>query len=176
VFAIELQPARKARSENGRPPQASGRIMIGDFTETFRVPLGFWDEAGYRRSWRCAFDVLSAGPYATACLMTAMTDPSRSNFLACWPLYREGERVHVQITLIFPGETGKRLDPAAPWDHVRPRRETDEHGSKIPEWTTTMNSLREFFSQPACTTAEGRAMSCPCVNPFAVRQRPAGVV
>jgi hypothetical protein len=34
--------------------------VIGDFTETFMVPLGFWNESDYRRSWRRAFEVLNA--------------------------------------------------------------------------------------------------------------------
>jgi len=103
---------RVAASAPGPVGEASGGITIGDFTETFEVPLGFWDESDYRRSWREAFEVLAADPGSTSCLMTSMTDPRMSNFLVCWPMYR---------------------------------RETDEDGNQISEWTTSMDSLREFF-------------------------------
>jgi len=103
---------RVAASAPGPVGEASGGITIGDFTETFEVPLGFWDESDYRRSWREAFEVLNADPAPTSCLMTSMTDPRMSNFLVCWPMYR---------------------------------RETDEDGNQISEWTTSMDSLREFF-------------------------------
>jgi hypothetical protein len=145
VFAIELQSPGEAGEANSGTAEGSGRITIDGFTETFRVPLGFWDESGYRRSWRQAFQVLDADPRATSCLMTAMTDPRNSNFLACWPMYREGENVHIQNAIIFLPETGKAFDPNGPWDHVAPRRGTDEDGNKISEWTTSMDSLREFF-------------------------------
>jgi len=124
---------------------ASGRIIIDDFTETFRAPLGFWGESDYRRSWRQAFEVLNADPHATSCLMTSMTDPVNTNFLTCWPMYREGEEVYIQNALIFLDEIEQDFDPAAPWDSVRPREAIDEDGNKISEWITSMSSLREFF-------------------------------
>jgi hypothetical protein len=93
MFAIELQASPGARDGNAA---ASGTITIDDFSETFLVPLGFWDESDYRRSWRLAFEVLDADPHATSCLMTSMTDPRNSNFLVCWPMYRSGEDVFDQ--------------------------------------------------------------------------------
>jgi hypothetical protein len=146
VFAIELQSRREVREGNGGDSGvASGRIIIDDFTETFRAPLGFWGESDYRRSWRQAFEVLNADPHATSCLMTSMTDPVNTNFLTCWPMYREGEEVYIQNALIFLDEIEQDFDPAAPWDSVRPREAIDEDGNKISEWITSMSSLREFF-------------------------------
>ena len=145
MFAIELQSQREAGEMNGGPAEASGRIVIGDFTETFNVPLGFWDESDYRRSWRQAFEVLNTNPHSTSCLMTSMTDPDSSNFLACWPMYREGEDVYIQNAIIFLDEIEGAFDPAAPWGWVGPRHGVDEDGNKISEWTTDMDSLREFF-------------------------------
>ena len=146
MFAIELQSPPRAGEGNGGAAEASGRITIGDFTETFWAPLGFWGESDYRRSWRDAFEVLNADPDSMSCLMTSMTDPRASNFLVCWPMYRAGEDVHVQNALIFLDEAGAEdFDLAAPWGFVGPRRETDEDGNKISEWITSMDSLREFF-------------------------------
>ena len=54
MFAIELQPHREGADGGSGPAEASGRIVIGEFTETFKVPLGFWDVSDYRRSWRQA--------------------------------------------------------------------------------------------------------------------------
>lgn len=145
MFAIDLQSPREAVEENDGSAEASGRITIGDFTETFRVPLGFWGESDYRRNWRQAFEVLDANQHSTSCLMTSMTDPRNSNFLACWPMYREGEDVYIQNAIIFLDEIGEAFDPAAPWAYVQPRHGIDEDGNKISEWTTSMYSLREFF-------------------------------
>jgi hypothetical protein len=145
VFAIELQSRRETGEVNGGPAEASGRIVIGDFTETFTVPLGFWDESDYRRSWRQAFEVLNADPHSMSCMMTSVTDPGNSNFLVCWQVYREGEDVYIQNAIIFLDEIKEALDPAAPWGRVGPRRSIDEDGNKISEWATSMDSLRGFF-------------------------------
>jgi len=145
VFAIELQSQGEVGEMDGGPAEASGRIVIGDFAETFKIPLGFWGESDYRRSWRQAFEVLNADPHSTSCLMTSMTDPGNSNFLTCWPMYREGESVYMQNAIIFLDEIEGAFDSATPWDFVEPRRGIDEDGNKISEWTTSMDSLREFF-------------------------------
>ena len=109
------------------------------------VPLGFWDESDYRRSWRVAFEVLSASSHSTSCLMTSMTNPHTSNFLACWPMYREGEDVYIQNAIIFLDEIDGDFDTTAPWGYVGPRHGIDEDGNKISEWITSMESLRRFF-------------------------------
>ena len=145
MFAIELDSPQESRDENDGPAEAPGRIVIGHFTETFMVPLGFWTESDYRRSWRGAFEVLDADRYSVSCLMTSMTDPHKSNFLACWPMYREGEDVYIQNALIFLDDIKGTFDLSAPWNYVAPRHAVDEDGNKISEWTTSMDSLREFF-------------------------------
>ena len=119
--------------------------MIGEFTETFVVPLGFWGEADCRASWRRAFEVLEGDPRAVSCLMTSMTDPVASNFLVCWPMYREGEDVYVQNAIVLLDEMEGRFDPGAPWGSVEPRRGMDDDGNRVSEWVTSMGSLREFF-------------------------------
>src|SRR5277367_357802 len=101
MFAIELQSLPGAGDGNDADAEASGRITIDDFSETFMTPLGFWDESDYRRSWRDAFEVLDADPHAVSCLMTSMTEPRNSNFLVCWPMYRSGEDVFVQNAMLF---------------------------------------------------------------------------
>jgi hypothetical protein len=145
MFAIELQSQPEAGVADGSPAAASGRIVIGDFTETFESPLGFWDESDYRWSWRQAFEVLNANLHSTSCLMTSMTDPDSSNFLVCWPMYREGKDVYIQNAIIFLDEIEGAFDPTTPWGYVGPRQGIDEDGNKISEWTTSFDSVREFF-------------------------------
>jgi len=145
VFVIEVRPRPEAGGEGDGSAGAFGRIVIGDFAETFVVPVGFWGESDYRASWRRAFEVLETGPRAVSCLMTSMTDPATSNFLTCWPMYREGEDVYVQNAIVFLDEIEGPFDPEAPWGSLEPRQGTDDDGNRISEWATSMGSLREFF-------------------------------
>lgn len=145
MFAIEVQSRVEVGGEGDDSKGAFGRIVIGDFTETFVVPMGFWSEADYRASWRRAFEVLEGDPRAVSCLMTSMTDPVTSNFLICWPMYREGEDVYVQNAIVLFDEIEGPFDPGAPWGSIEPRRGMDDDGNRISEWPTSMGSLREFF-------------------------------
>jgi hypothetical protein len=149
VFAIEVRSRVEVGGGGDDSAGAFGRIVIGDFTETFVVPLGFWGESDYRAScqlpaasWRRAFEVLDVGdPRAVACLMTSMTDPVSSNFLVCWPMYREGEDVCVQNAIVLLDEIEGRFDPQVPWGSVGPRRGVDDDGNRVSEWATSMGSL-----------------------------------
>lgn len=145
MFSIELLETPEGTDQANEPTEAPGRIVIGDFTESFRVPLGFWRESDYRRSWQQAFEHLEVDRHAVSCLMTSMTDPASSNFLSCWPMYRDGEVVYIQNAIIFLEEIGQDFDPEEPWNHIGPRQSIDEDGNKISEWMTSINSLEQFF-------------------------------
>ncbi len=121
----------EAGREGDGTAEAFGRIVIGDFAETFVVPLGFWGEADYRASWRRAFEVLEGDLRAVSCLMTSMTDPVVSNFLVCWPMYREGEDVYVQNAIVLLDEIEGPFDPGAPRGSLEPRRRMDGDGNRI---------------------------------------------
>ncbi|WP_226963066.1 hypothetical protein [Streptomyces mimosae] len=123
-----------------------GVIRIGDFQEDFHASLSFWSADDYRRSWRSAFVALADDSAATSCLVTSITDPANSNFIFCWPLYRSGETVFVQNSLIFLEELTSPFDPAEPWHSVLPRETVSEEGRPISEWATTMSALGAFFS------------------------------
>lgn len=145
VFAIEVGAPGESDNTAGDPVEAIGRIVIGDFEENFSIPLGFWDLSEYRQSWKRAYHVIRNSPHSRSCLMVAMTDPEQSNFLVCWPLYRENEEVHIQNSLIFLDELEVDFDVEEPWVPVGPRRLLNEDGAEISEWTASMESLREFF-------------------------------
>lgn len=144
VFAIEIEPGAGPSDPGG----TIGRITIDSFTETFEMSLGLWSEADYRESWLHAFKILSERDHSTSCLMTSMTDPATGDFLMCWPLYRNGEVVHVQNSLILLDELESPFDVAEPWASVRPRETVNEDGQEISEWQTSMEALARFF-EPA---------------------------
>ncbi|WP_158920174.1 hypothetical protein [Streptomyces sp. NBRC 109706] len=145
VFAITLDPGQLSPDAIGQV-EALGVIRIGAFQEEFHASLSFWSADDYRRSWRAGFAVLADDPAATSCLVTSISDPATSNFVFCWPLYRSGETVYVQNSLIFLEELTSPFDPAAPWHSVLPRETVGEEDQPISEWTTNMTALSEFFS------------------------------
>ena len=129
------------------PSTALGRITVGGFFETFEMSLTFWNADGYRASWRDALAVLGQRDNAISCLVSSITDPSTSNFVFCWPLYRNGDDVFVQNAVIFLEELTESFDPARPWRSVRPHASVDEDGNRISEWLTDMSQVRSFLDK-----------------------------
>lgn len=129
----------------GEPFEAVGEITIGQFCKTFRMSLSFWSTDDYRRSWERALRALTCDERAVSCLISSITDPESSNFIFCWPLYREGEVVYVQNSLMFLDKLSRRFDPEEPWRSVDSRQVSDEDGNRISEWTTGIGELRQFL-------------------------------
>ncbi|WBB80433.1 hypothetical protein O7606_03355 [Micromonospora sp. WMMD882] len=145
MFAIEVVQNGFVLGADESADGVTGRITIDDFAETFEVPLGFWTVSDYQNSWCRAFAVLEEGSSAASCLMASMTDPETTNFLFCWPLYRDGETVHIQNSIIFLDEVRSEFDPGQPWLSISSRCAVDEDGNVVSEWVTSMDSMREFF-------------------------------
>ncbi|MEU1536245.1 hypothetical protein [Streptomyces fagopyri] len=122
----------------------TGKIVVGDFTETFPMDLTFWDAEHYEQSWAKALRRLEEADVATSCLVASITDPKTANYISCWPLYRIQGTVFVQNSLIILNELNKVFDPERPWLSTDPREIVDEDGNKISEWRTGIENVREF--------------------------------
>ena len=144
-FAIEVVDSAASEDVQGASSEAVGRITVGEFAETFRMDLSFWSVSDYRRSWKRALQVLVDDEAAISCLISSITDPENSNFVFCWPLYRSGEDVYVQNSVVFLDELDSRFDPEEPWHFMRPRCAIDDDGNRISEWSTGMTELRLFL-------------------------------
>ncbi|MET7671838.1 hypothetical protein [Micromonospora luteifusca] len=126
---------------------ALGRITVGGFFETFEMSLAFWSPEEYRASWRDALEMLRHRDDAISCLVSSITDPSTSNFVFCWPLYRNGDDVFVQNAVVILEDLTESFDPARPWRSVRPHASVDEDGNRISEWLTDMSQVTSFLDQ-----------------------------
>jgi hypothetical protein len=143
VFSIQVvELAHLADS-----PTALGRITVDGFFETFEMSLTFWNAEAYRASWREALEALEQRDNAISCLVSSITDPATSNFVFCWPLYRNGDDVFVQNAVIFLEDLTESFDPERPWLSVRPHASVDEDGNTISEWLTDMSQVRSFLDK-----------------------------
>lgn len=106
--------------------------------------LNFWSVDEYRQSWSRALLKLEEGEAPTSCLISSITDPDKSNFVFCWPLYRRGEKLFVQNSVIFLDGLEAKFDTENPWCSVERRQTIDDDGNQISEWSTEMSYVREF--------------------------------
>lgn len=143
-FVIEVIDDPTSEGASSLPSKAVGRIRIGEFTETFLMDLSFWTVDDYRRSWDGARRKLEEAENSTSCIIASITDPAASNFISCWPMYRDGEEVYVQNSIIFLDELHERFNPQEPWRYVEARSSVDEDGNRISEWSTSTSQVRRF--------------------------------
>ena len=142
-FGIEFLPPETPASG---PGLAVGRITVGtDFSEKFETDLSYWDRSRYEEDWRTNVRRLVEGA-ERAVLLTSITAPASANFFFWWPLYRDGETVHVQNQLLFLDELSSPFDPARSWDFVADRETVNEDGLRISEWQCSLSDLRSWLN------------------------------
>jgi hypothetical protein len=123
-----------------------GRIQIEDYTETFVASLVCWSPDQYEQQWRDACQRLLDGASGSA-LITSYVDPSVSEFLVWWPLYRDGPVVHVRNELVPYSQLARPFSIEDPWSSIRVRQILSDEGMEISEWDTQVESLRDFLKQ-----------------------------
>jgi hypothetical protein len=122
-----------------------GKIQIDGYVETFIASLVNWTRSQYEMHWLNACQRMIDGETQTV-LITTYVEPSISEFLMWWPLYREGDIVHVRNEILIYETLNRPFDVEHPWAFIR-KREIFEDGYKIPEWNTQIQSIKEFIDR-----------------------------
>ncbi|MDI6097072.1 hypothetical protein QLQ12_00425 [Actinoplanes sp. NEAU-A12] len=143
-FAIQVVPVGSSAEPHAVAREAIGSITIGPFSESFPISLNFWAVEDYVASWKHALAALEESADSTVCLVASMVDPQDGNFVNCWPVYRSGDIVRVQNSIIFFEDLTETFDPGTPWLSVAAHSVIDEDGNRISEWSTTMSEIRRF--------------------------------
>lgn len=123
--------------------ELSGKIEIGDFKENLTIPISFWSISKYISQWKQAVSfILESSAENKSALITQVYNPEHSEYINCWPMYREGETVFVQNRLLLKEDLGSDLNPEKIEQYIDKREIVDEDGNKISEWKTTISELR----------------------------------
>ncbi len=122
-----------------------GKLCIGEYSETFVASLLNWNSVNYEQHWenaleRVAFEKDSA-------LITSYLTADQAEFLVWWPLYVDGDHVHVQNELLIYSQLSKPFSIEHPWNSLRSRQTIDSEGLVISEWTTTVQQLQECLDR-----------------------------
>jgi hypothetical protein len=120
-----------------------GKIEINGFAETFVASLVSWTRDDYESQWRRACRRLLEGANESV-LIASYVDPSVSEFCTWWPLYREGEIVHVQNQLLLYSNLSFPFNVSEPWHSLGKRESVTDDGEEISEWDTTLDQIQQF--------------------------------
>ena len=124
-------------------PCCIGEIQIGDFKETFEMPLEYWTIEDYQKQWRAGIERIKT--HDNSCLVTELQDPNKAPRAIIWELYKEGDKVYIQNRLLY-GRLFHKLLKKRPftvetcYDFISPR-ETESDGDPISEWVIDLNDL-----------------------------------
>jgi hypothetical protein len=134
-----LRPA-DVRSAHGE----WGRIVIGDFRDTFYAPFDVWSAADYRNQWRLGVRRIVDGA-SSSCLVSGLYDPQASEFLVWWMLWNERGLVYIQNALRFYRDLPSEFDAKDPYAHVGDHHAVTAEGERISEWTAALSDLGRFL-------------------------------
>jgi hypothetical protein len=122
-----------------------GEICIGSFREKFASDTTFWPRSRYEQQWiAAARQIMTA---ARAAMITSLVEPSSSNFVRWWALYRDGDSIAMQEQLCFLDELHESFDPERVGRYVRQRETISEDGQPISEWFTTVAAVSDFLKR-----------------------------
>ena len=133
-----------------------GCIQIDNHRETFTSSLVFWEPEDYERQWIVALDRIAIGA-AESILVTSYVEPISGGFLTTWPLYREGETIHIQNQMLFFDHLKTPFSPEYPWQLIAQRKTINSEGIPISEWNTTRQDILECLARKQRGQMKGAA-------------------
>jgi hypothetical protein len=121
-----------------------GRIQIDEYTETFIASLVCWSPAQYREHWHEACRRLIDGMHQSA-LISSYVESSMSEYFVWWPLYRDGQVVHLRNEIMLYSQLSKSFLIEDPWASIRERKIRNDDGLEISEWDTRNRKHSGFY-------------------------------
>ncbi|WP_263365363.1 hypothetical protein [Edaphobacter bradus] len=123
-------------------PMATGELVLGEFKENFVASLYQWNKADYEAQWRDAIKAILKG--SKSALAVWYVAPEFSDNLEWWPMYREGNVIHVQNHLLFYDQLTRPFSQENMLSFIRDRRTINEDGERISEWSVELSEVEEF--------------------------------
>lgn len=151
TFAIQILPdsVRKCWCEaDCMYDVCIGEITIGDFQETFKMPLEYWTMQDYEEQWQEGITRIKT--HDQSCLIFQMQDPTKAPWANSWILYKDGDMVHIQNTLLHGNRFAKVLQKESftmqtCYNFITPRETVDEKdGMKISEWDIPLQEVVKY--------------------------------
>lgn len=143
-FSIRLLQDGSHRA-GGHADAAAGEIQLGEHSESFVSPIGFWTRADYEAQWRRGVE-RAAKDSRPSCLLTSIAAPQDSDLIRWWLLYPVGDCVFAREGLLIRSALTQPFDADDPYALIPPRERLNEDGQEISEWELDKRSLREFLS------------------------------
>lgn len=102
----------------------------------------------YSKQWQEAVQKILAGnDNERSALVVSMYDPASINFLNRWPMYRDGQQVHIQNGLLFVDQLNEDFKLEKLFSYTGQRELLSEEGAKISEWSVPLQELQQYVNE-----------------------------
>ena len=126
-----------------------GQISIGEFKESFIMPLNSWTINDYKQQWKEGIERLKN--HNNSCLVTTVQNLHSNGMGMMWVLYKVGDDIFIQNHLLnreILKEFGdsqkiKNFTPKMCYGFISSRKTLTEYGTKVSEWSI---SAKDFFA------------------------------
>jgi hypothetical protein len=144
IFAIKIIDTNIQEFDD--IPYCLGEIQIGNFRETFTIPVDYWTMQDYEKQWRAGIERIKM--YDQSCLIFEMEDPTKAPLANTWVLYKDGDVVHIQNHLLFGKRFSTMLKKKGPftmqtcYNFIKTRNTISKStGMKISEWDIDLEAV-----------------------------------
>lgn len=123
-----------------RAPYSRGRIVMGNFEESFESPTHYWKPTDYRRHWKKALERTAAG------LDSGLISAAYQNHEWAawwWVLYSRDDCALVHQVMLLP-DVFPNFSADAPYSSIPPYSRKSEDGL-ISEWVVPTLDIVEFL-------------------------------
>lgn len=119
-------------------PYVIGEINIGDFSETFDMPIESWKIKDYEQQWQAGLDRLK--DHDKSCLVTEAFNLNLSPLINWWLIYKENNMLYIRNHVLFQEyyeDTigNKPFTPETCFNFIGPKTPNYlEDGRQVSEW------------------------------------------
>jgi hypothetical protein len=121
------------------------QITIGDFKESFIMPLDSWTSKEYKRQWQEGLERIKQED--TSCLITAVRTLEKRPRIELWILYKVGGMIFIQNHLLGGKIFKERavnlpaFDTKTCYLYIPPRETLTDEGEKLSEWSLSVDEI-----------------------------------
>ena len=133
---------------------AVGTIVLGEYRDGFEISLEWWGRAAYEQQWLGAAKRLLSG---AECVMFLVSyNGPDATFHLAWPVWRNGDSVHVQNCLVLTEQLPTPFNPDEAHRIVGMRETVSEEGEPISEWVISLADVRAFVDRRSAPLLSNR--------------------
>lgn len=136
---LSIKVIDRQRRYMKKTPHVVGEITIGNFSETFDIPIRWWKTKDYEQQWRTGLERLK--DHDRSCLVTEVYNPGVAPFISWWRIFKEKNVLYIRNNVLFreyyEEAVGKEaFTPQTCFNFIGEKepRYIDEDGRRESEW------------------------------------------